>query len=229
MKEKKPFRERNICIPVAETAGEDMETLTGPFSESIYKENPTWQAADNLNKFICDSNAYILALPVSEANVPFVPDEFRDSMDQPVNSEGHFADPDLTLKRILSSVFRFKKDNPTSPKIEGIAILLTKADKILHFIKGHGMNLNTPDGQQKFLTTYFRQTSSVLKFFGLQKVRFFPVFVEVEKVRTPEGKVTIHKDHQGKPRIALDREHNLPLFSKTTYTELIHWILDTLG
>ena len=206
-----------------------MQSLTGPYDESVYRENPSWQAADVLNKYICDSNGYIVTLPVSEANIPWVPSEFRDTRDEPQDSYGHFIDPDLVLKRILSAIFAYKQRNPQSPRIEGIAILLTKADKILRWVKGQGMNINTQEGQQKFLMTYFRQTSSVLKFYGLDKVKFFPVFVEVLKIRAPEGKVIINRGADGKPRIAVDRESNLPLFSKTTYQELIRWSLDTFG
>lgn len=229
IREKKAFRERNVTVPVCETAGEDMESLTGPFTDSIYNQNPDWQSAEILNKYICDSHGYILALPVSAANIPWVPEEFRDSYDEPVGRDGRFADPDLTLKRIISAIFRYKARNKSSPPVEGIAVLLTKSDKILHFVKSHGMDLNTAEGQQKFLNTYFRQTSAVLKFFGLEKVKFFPVFVEVEKIKGPDNKVVIHKSNTGKPHIVLDRETNLPSFSKTTYHELIMWILSVFG
>lgn len=222
------FSEQNIAMPFCETAGEDMESLTGPYIESVYMQKPDWQSADVLNKYICDSHGYIVTLPVSETNIPWVPAEFRDTKDEPQDSSGHFVDPDLTLKRILSAVLTYKEKNKaTTPLIEGIAILLTKVDKILHFVKGHGMNLNSSEGQQKFLTTYFRQSTAVLKYYGLGKVKFFPVFVEVEKKRTPEGKVIINRAENGKPKILVDRENNLPSFSKTTYTELIQWALNT--
>jgi len=227
LKERKPFRERNALVPVCETAGEDMENLIGPYTESVYKQNPDWQSADILNRYICDSHAYIIALPVSEANLPWVPSEFLDTKDEPQDRQGHFVDPDLTAKRILSAIFSWKQRNAkTSPAIEGIAILLTKADKIMHFAKGQQMNLTTAEGQQRFLTTYFRQTTSVLKYYGLDKVRFFPVFVEVEKIRGPDGKVMVNMDKDGRKKIALDREHNLPLFSKEVYQDLVRWCLD---
>lgn len=203
--------------------------LTGPYKESVYQQDPDWQSADLLNRYICDSNAYLVALPVSEANVPWVPNEFKDNQDEPIDSIGAFANPDLILKRILSAVFSYKERNKGStPPIEAIGILLTKSDKILHFIKGHSMDLSKPEGQRKFLNTYFRQTVGVLKYFGLEKVRIFPVFVEVEKVRGPDNKVTLRKV-SGKPVIALDRENNLPLFSKETYKGCIRWILDVCG
>lgn len=229
IRQAKPLRKKEVTIPICETAGEDMESLTGPYQESVYKQSPNWQSADILNRYICESNGYIIALPVSETNIPWVPHEFRDTKDEPQDLMGHFVDPDLTAKRILSAIFSYKDRNKkTSPPIDGIAILLTKTDKILHFIKGHGMNLNTAEGQHTFLTTYFRQTSGVLKYFGLEKVRFFPVFVEVEKIRTPENKVVIYKEN-GKPRIAVDKETNLPIFSKTPYQELIDWTLEIFG
>ena len=229
IREKRPFRERNVTVPVCETAGEDMELLTGPYQDSIYHQKPDWQSSDILNKYICDSHGYIMALPVSAANIPWVPDEFKDSIDEPVDEQGRYVDPDLVLKRILSAIFRYKSRNRTSPPVEGLAVLLTKSDKIMHFSKGHGMDLNTPDGQQKFLNMYFRQTMSVLKFYGLEKVKFFPFFVEVEKIRGPDNKIIIHKNNMGKPQIVIDHENNLPVFSKTTAGEAIHWILETFG
>lgn len=229
VRQKKPLREKNVDIPVCETAGEDMQNLAGPFEDSIYRQSPNWEDADILNKYIFNSNGYIVVLPVSEANIPFVPSEFKDTHDEPQDNFGHFVDPDLVLARIVSAVLAFKKAERTSPRIDGIAVLLSKIDKIMHFVKSQGMDLNTAEGQHRFLTTYFRQTTSVLKYYGLEKVRFFPVFVEVEKTKTPEGKIVISKDAKGKPRIALDKKNNLPLFSKTVYNELIDWILDTFS
>lgn len=229
IRERKGLREKNIIIPVCETAGEDMENLIGPYSQSVYKQNPDWASADVLNKYICNSNGYIVTLPVSEVNIPLVPAEFRDTRDEPQDNVGHFVDPDLVAKRILSAIFAYKEKNKQSPPIEGIAILLTKADKVLHFIKGHGMDLNTPEGQRRFLTTYFRQTCSVLKYYGLDKVRFFPVFVEVLKIKGPDGKTVIYKDENNKKKILRDEENNLPIFSKTAFNELTTWVLQTFG
>jgi hypothetical protein len=216
--------EKTVCLPFCETAGEDTEKIIGPYQQSQYHQSMNWQDASNLVKYICDSNGYVLVAPVNRPNIPDIPRELLESEPETLR-----WDPDVNLARILSSIFRYKMQT-RSPEIEGIAVLLTKYDTIMEYLKKKGMSLYDPMGATAFLQTYFRQTSGVLKHYGMEKVKFFPVHVEVEKVRRADGSVYYAQwpGNRGY-KIALDYNRNLPLFSEQTFLALIDWIMETFS
>jgi hypothetical protein len=222
MRWKTSFGERKVCLPFCETAGEDIESFMGPFGQSVYHQNVNYQSAENLNKYICDSNGYVLVVPVSRAHLPGVP-----QMDE--ESGELLKDPDVNIARILSAIYRYKAKS-RSPAIEGIAVLLTKYDMIEAYVKSRGMDLYNNVGARQFLETYFRQTSALLKFYGLQKVRFFPVHVQVEKGKLPDGNITYLKHPSGRGyKIMLDHDRNLPIYSEQSYLNLIQWVKETFA
>lgn len=217
---KSTLGERTICLPFCETAGEDIQNLMGPYQTSVYKQALEWDQAENLNKYICESQGYVLVVPVSRARMPGVPkmDEEPDNLLQ---------DPDVNIARILSAVYRYKKKS-RSPNIEGIAVLLTKYDLIDAYVKSRGMDLYQPEGARQFLQTYFRQTSGLLKYYGLEKVRFFPVHVQVERQKMPDGSTQLVKWNDGHGyKIAVDHDRNLPVYSEQSFLNLIQWIKNT--
>jgi len=222
MRWKTPLGEKTVCLPFCETAGEDIENLMGPYTKNVYQQNQNYMQADNLNKYICDSNGYVLVMPVSRAQIPgTIP------MDEETDEIQH--DPDVNIRRILAAIYRYKKES-RSPPIEGIAVLLAKYDMIDSVCKSRGMDLYNPEGARLFLETYFRQTSSLLKYYGLSKVKFFPVHVQVEKVRLPDGKIGFAKwPGTNKYKILTDPVRNLPLYSEASFKSLVAWIKDTFA
>jgi hypothetical protein len=217
--------EKTVCLPFCETAGEDIENLIGPYQKSVYRKPLNYEEADQLNRFIGDSNGYVLVVPVSRAHIPGIP-----QMDE--EPEALLQDPDVNLSRILKAVYRHKK-NARSPPIEGIAVLLTKYDMVDVWLRTRGMGLCNSDGTineqgaQSFLSTYFRQTMSTLKYYGMDKVRFFPVHVQAEKHRLADGTVVFTKHDDGTYKIAVDQERNLPIYNEMSYRLLIQWIKET--
>lgn len=232
MKWKTTFGEKTVVLPVCETAGEDMEKIIGPFAQKVYMKNPQFSPDLNLYKQIGDSNGYILVIPVNRA-LMF---QGKGMEDEPSNLA---PDPDVNLRRILAAIFRYKRRIRSSAKIEGIAVLLTKYDWVDTFAKNTGMNLNDPAGARQFMHTYFRQTSTALKYYGMNKVRFFPVFVQAKTEQLPDGSTRFvkHEDETRGFRIELADEHpeifpnqmNLPVYSQQSYFELIDWIKETFA
>jgi len=206
---------KTVILPFAETAGEDMEKLIGPYHQSIYHQQPNFRRADQLVKYICDSNGYVLVVPVSRALM-------FDGKGIEAEPTSLVVDPDVNLARILQTIYRYKRES-RSPQIEGIAVLLTKYDMIDVFAKARGMNFYDAEGMRLFLHTYFRQTSSLLKAYGLEKVQFFPVHVQVERVEKPDGSVKFTNN------ILTDRQRNLPVYSEQSYLQLIQWIRETFA
>src|SRR5271157_483005 len=160
---KTTLTEKTLMLPFCETAGEDIQNLIGPYQKSVYKQSVDYQQADNLNRYICDSNGYVLVVPVSRAHIEGVP-----QMDE--EPQALLQDPDVNLHRILSAIYRYKMKS-RSPKIEGIAVVLTKYDMVDAYLKNKGMDLYNPQGAKAFLDTYFRQTMGSLKHYGIEKVK----------------------------------------------------------
>lgn len=213
------FGKKTVVLPFCETAGEDIEKLMGPFQESQYRQEDTWESAEALAKYVCNSNGYVLMCPVSHAKIPGVPQMAEERIAQ--------KDPDVNIARILQAIYKYKRKTK-SPPIEGIAVLLSKYDMISDYCKARGMDLYNPEGAKNFLNTYFRQTSGVLKFYGLEKVRFFPVHVQVEKRKLPGGGWEYVKRPDGNGyKIAVDYDRNLPVFSEWSYKLFINWVMAT--
>lgn len=217
MRWKESFGSKEVVLPFCETAGEDMETLLGPHGRSIYGRQSDYQENVALAEYICNSHGYIVAIPVSRAKIGGVARE-----PLPMGVDGKpMIDPDVNVRRILAAIHHYKRIT-NSPPIEGIAVLLTKYDMIDDICKAHGMDLYTDAGSARFLQRYFPMTSALLMHHGLEKVRFFPVHVQVRKEKK-DGKLIFTND------IVVDYENNLPEYSERSYLALIDWIKETFA
>lgn len=213
-----------VHIRVAETSGEDIEKLTGPYRGTLYKQMP-YKDADNLNRMIAASQAFIMTIAVPRSAMP---------LPQSLDSEpaSLHPNPDLNAYRILNSILKYKKKHGAKP-CQGVAVLLTKYDMVDAWLREANMSLYNPEGAKLYLSTYFRKTMGVLKNYGLDKVKFFPVHFQVEKKVLPDGKVRFVKWSEGAMRpngdkitgykIAVDYERNLPYFSEKSFNELLDW------
>lgn len=215
---------KTVCLPFAETAGEHIEDLIGPHRKEMYGDGPpTYQDAGQLNRIISASQAYVLIAPVSRSTMP-LPQDIGDKESNAIHS-----DPDLNIYRILEAIFKHKKEMRGAKKTEGIAVLLTKYDMVDAWVKQQGMSLYDPAGAKLFLNTYFRQTMGCLKNYGMSKVEFFPVHVQVEKIQLEDKSIRFKKWPDGSFKIMVDTKHNLPFYSQGSYRRLIRWLLDVIA
>lgn len=209
--------ETTVRLPLVETAGEDIENLIGPYRKNQYAQTSSYQEAENLNKIIAKSNAFILVVPVSRvpANFPQVVDAEPETL---------LSNPDVNIVRILDGIYKYRQRARSKP-IEGIAVCLTKYDMVREWLVSQGMDLFTPEGQYTFLNTYLRQTMGKLKKYGLKRVKFFPMYVQVAKERLPDGKIRFIKRSDGDGfLIETDTRYNLPLYTKESCHKLIRWV-----
>lgn len=214
--------DKNVVIPVAETAGEDIENLMGIYrGDKLYKVTPMPVEADNLIRKIAASQGLILTIAVPRAG-----ERFPQKLD--AEPDSIHATPDLNAMRILNAILQYKQSTRGAKPVEGIAVLLTKYDMVAQWLERMDMDLYDPVEAQKYLTTYFRKTIALLKNFGLDKVEFFPVHVMVEKTINKDGTVIFHKwnGEEGKhgDKIMINWERNLPEFSENQYARLLEWI-----
>jgi len=210
---------KTVHLPLIETSGEDMETIIGPYRSHMYEQVPNYQQAENLNRVIIQSNAFIVVVPVSRSTMPL-----PQVVDQ--EPESLLRNPDVNVVRMLDSITNLR-EQARAKRPEALGICLTKYDMVNAWFEQLGMNLNDPEGQYRFLHTYFRQTMGKLKNYGLNKVRFFPMFVQVAKETTPEGKVKFVERADGDGlQILTDQRHNIPVYSKESCHALINWVKD---
>lgn len=210
---------KTVRVPFCETAGEDIQKLIGKFGKGEYHHHPYFGIAKNLSAKILSSNGFILICPVSRAlmfhNLP--PEWEKEPPDLPV-------DPDVNVVRMLRQIRAFKEAAKSSP-IEGLAILLTKYDLIREYAQHMGIDLLTdPRNVDSFMNTFFPQTSAELKYHGLEKVKFFPCFVQVQ--RTQEGRVVKWPDGSDKIEMHPHRPR-MPIYNEAGIIELITWIRET--
>lgn len=205
-----------VTLPLVETAGEDLENLIGAYRSHQYTQTPTYAQAEKLNEQIARSHAFILVVPVSRVQgiYPQVVDAEPESLIQ---------NPDVNIVRMLDGIWKYREAARSKP-IEGIAIIPSKYDMVDQWLIGRGMDLETPDGQYRFLNTYLRQTMAKLKNYGMNKVKFFPIYVRVAKEVLPNGKIRFmsRKDGEGL-QILTDPQQNLPVYSRDTCHQLINW------
>jgi len=203
-------------LPLVETAGEDLENLIGAYRTDQYIQTPTYAEAKKLNEQIARSHAFILVVAVSRVQGLFP--QIVDS-----EPESLISNPDVNIVRMLDGIYKYRKAARSKP-IEGIAVLLTKYDMVDQWLIGRGMDLETADGQYRFLNTYLRQTMAKLKRYGYDKVKFFPMYVRVDKETLPDGKIRFQKRSDGQGfQILTDPQQNLPVYSRGTCHQLIEW------
>lgn len=219
--------DKTICIPVAETAGEDIENLMGIYrGDEQYKITPLPPDADNLIRKIAASQGLILTIAVPRESA-----RFPQKLDKEPSSI--HETPDLNAMRILNAIFQYKQATRGAQPVEGIAVLLTKYDMVDQWLERMKMDLYDPVGAQRYLTTYFRKTIALLKNFGMERVKFFPVHVMVEKDILKDGTVRFHQwdgqDGKKGDKIAINYDRNLPKFSEQVYFTVLEWIRETFA
>jgi len=213
------FSQKIVRLPFCETAGEDIQKWISKFSQGMYQVQQDFHSATELHKYVLSSNGFILVIPVSRALI------FAEGKPLEREPEDLPIDPDLNLVRILEKIYDYKEQTQ-SPPIEGMAVLLTKYDLIQPYAQSMGMDLYQPGGVQKFMNAYFPQTSQALKYYGLEKVRFFPSYVQVE--RDQKGRVIKWPD--GTDKIVMNPHRpRMPVYSEDSYINLINWLRSTFA
>lgn len=210
---------KTVRVPFAESAGEDCAQIMGKFGEGEYHLHPRWAVNKELTGKILSSNGLIQICPISRALLWHrMPDEWdKEPEDLP-------PDPDVNVVRMLKEIFAFKENNRSHP-IEGIAMLLTKYDLIQEYVQNMGLDLiSQPENTHKFMQMFFPQTSAELKHRGLDKVKFFPSFVQVE--RTTDGRVIQWSNGGDKIQMHPQRPRT-PIYSEQAYIELLTWLRET--
>lgn len=217
--------ETEVVLPIVETAGEEVEKLIKRFSSGMYTITPEdFKSASDLHQYILQSCGFIIITPVTSAPI-------FDGKSLEPQPKKLLEYPDVNMARLLTCIYRYKRKHPHSPQIKAIAVLLTKYDLLLPVLDQKGLDLNTREGVTKFMTLYFSQTYQILQWYGIQRVRFFPSFVSLERDEQTNDVLT-HPD--GKPKIKVINEKDgelcrIPEYSEKSYIELVGWIRENFA
>ena len=216
------FGKQMLRLPFCETAGETFTKLLDRFQQGQYEINPSMQDANLIHDYILDTDAVVLIAPVS----------------RPLGIETEKAPlnlPDVNLARLLSGIYGYKmedmRSNPNYRPIRGIAVFLTKYDLAQNYLETKHMNLKTKEGVHAFMSKYFPETYSVLGWYGLENVRFWPTGVEIETEKNELGQI-VPKLHPLNPKrgwkIKQDYNRNEPIHTSEPFREFIQWAKDVV-
>ena len=223
MKWESNLGDKLVRLPFCETAGEDIQKLIGRFSQGMYNVSTDFYAAAEIHKYVLSSNGFILVCPASRALM------FSEGEGLEKEPTDLLRDPDVNLVRILEAIYDYK-EKTKSPPIEGMAVLLTKYDLIQPYAQSMGVDLYQGgdisfSGCTQFMNSFFPQTSQQLKYYGLDKVVFFPSYVQVQRA-SKEGKIVKWSDGADKIQMHPTRPR-MPQYSESSYKMLVDWLRET--
>jgi hypothetical protein len=207
--------DKRVHVPICDIAGEDIQQMIIRYGHNVGDIGPAaYSAAQNLITYVKESDGFVLVVPASKALM------FKDDRQIDAESQDIDFDPDVNLARILGEVIEHKRHS-RGKQIKGIAVVITKWDLAQPFASNLGMDIFEPSGRglTEFMHVCFPATSMRLKASGVQNVRYFPSYVDVErdengnKKRWPDGSDKI---------VVKDRRK--PSYSEQTYVDLINYL-----
>lgn len=213
---------KNIQIPICDIAGEDIQVMIQRFSKNVGNIGAgAFSAAMNLINYVKDSDGFILTVPASKA---------VGVLDEQIEKESKdvFFDPDVNLHRILDEIITYKES--VHKRVKGIAVVITKWDELRPYVESQGIDIYDQTGQgiKDFMNVYFPSTSQLLKSnsIGMDKVRFFPSYVDLEYNK--DGTKKTWKDGSNiikiKRRDALGKPIRKPSYPEQQYVNLIEYL-----
>jgi len=216
------FGEKNVQVPIADVAGEDIQVLINKYKRGELSPvaEANYNAARKLVDYVKGADGFILTVPASKALI------YKDGEQKERESSEVDYDPDVNLARILGDVYHYKKQ-VVHHDIKGIAVVITKWDLISKDAENMGIDIYTPEGLKHFMNVYFPSTSQVLGWYGLNNVRFFPSYVDLQ--RNQDGTVKKWNDGAGEKIEIVNRDYygrptRRPSYDERSYVNLIEYL-----
>jgi len=212
------FGSRQVETTFVDCAGEEIQGMLERFNAGIYEIRDMGLGGRELHEKVLMAQHFIVIAPVIRVNIATLGRLEREPDALPEN-------PDVNLARLIDAIYDYKK-RTSAPPVKSIAILLTKYDQIATPLLAHGMNLQNNQGLLDFLHVHFRETYNALNWFGLDKVAFFPSWVDLKQVnggyvQHPRGGWTIDTYPEN---YEVKHLRKMPKFSYDTYSLLVDWM-----
>jgi len=179
---------RQSDMPICDLAGEDLCLLIEKVNQARTLQQAALLNAQRITSMVMQSSGLMLMIKATRAQGLGVELE-----KEPTTIEGLSIYSDANMKRMIDGVVRFKKQNPNSPPLKGIAIVVTAWDGLAPVAE----QISTITGQKfdplditisqecldKFLYACYPSTHAAISSLHLRNVRYFPSFFEVERDR----------------------------------------------
>jgi len=201
-------------MSIADMAGEDLVNLIEQVNRTRTLQQASKINMDRSINLVCNSSALMLIIKATRAQGLEIELE-----KEPTGIDGLSIYSDANLTRIVKGIIRFKRQNPNSPKLRNLAIIVTAWDGLapvaqqISQITGQPFDpLDTKLSAEcldKFVYAFYPSTHATIHSLGLSNIHYFPSFFEVE--RDSKGN-PINWDGTGTPKIRrpeiFDRNRN---------------------
>lgn len=183
-------------MPIADLAGEDLCQLIEKVSQVRTLQQASQVNAERVTGIITQSAGLMFIIKATRAQGLGIELE-----KEPVGIDGLSIYSDANYKRMINGIVRYKRQNPNSPPLRGIAVVITAWDglapvaKQIEQITGQPFdplftkrdkngNIDISRSQEvldKFLYMCFPSTHAAITSLHLNNVKYFPSFFETEK------------------------------------------------
>lgn len=172
-------------MPICDLAGEDLCLLIEKVNQMRTLEQAAQLNANRVINMIVQSSGLMLIIKATRAQGLGVELE-----KEPVGIDGLSIYGDANMKRMINGVVSFKKKNPDSPPLKGIAVVVTAWDALapvaekISLITGKKFDPTdtriSQESLDKFLYMCYPSTHAAITSLGLKNIQYFPSFFEVE-------------------------------------------------
>ncbi len=218
--------EKVVHTPFIDVAGEDVAASIENISSGQWNTKALNPIVNELYNKIFRATGIILVM--SAASV-------TELEGQPENL---FYIADVNLSHIVERVLDYKNKEAKEIPIKAMAVILTKYDAVAERLLVQGMDLQTVQGRDKFMTKHFPETYSMLHWYGLNKCLFLPTWVDLQY--DSQGGVVWNPPDKWRdkptPMIQVDRRAGRPTFSVPSsptycpsYDILTDWLKQNWG
>jgi hypothetical protein len=198
---------KQLYMPVLDYAGEELVQLIPKVKNAKTLEQAMEiQNTDQLTNIVTNASALIIIINATRA------EQLSMIFEPEPQLPGMSRHPDVNMVRLAGPILRFKNDNPRSPRLEKIFIVITACDRLFPIAKKIAEFTNTifdplpADGNiavsqmslDSFMRAFFPQTHSLLKSLKVP-IQYFPSYFELEK--DVQGKIMYWDEAKKQPKI----------------------------
>lgn len=196
---------KQVNIAVTDVAGETLKEVMDYFSSGRF-QLPDVHKMQNVNQFILSASSFMI---------------LTDLQYMIFGRAGVVDSQDAQLARFIDLLMRYKSIAKRSPRIKGVALILSKYDSVRDVLAVRdSISLDDDEGRRAFMRKYMIQTYQNLRdSIGEPLVDIF--YSSVPPELDNDGKAT------GKLRLLMETRR--PDYSVDEYERLISWIGRLLG
>jgi hypothetical protein len=224
---------KQVKSSILDLAGEDLvQLITQVKNARTLEQAAEIHAADQLTNIVNQCTALLVTVNATRAEgLPIYEPE-------PTNITGMSTHSDANLARMILAIIQYKHNNPYTPKLKRVAIIVTACDALFPIAKtieqmtGRPFDPLNPQisntSLDTFVKAFFPSTHATLASLNIN-LQYFPSFFEIEKVNNKpvywEG-TTSPKIKTGNIFDTPDWEHNVnrPKFSEFWFNKEIDWL-----